>query len=132
VILDTGVLIAIERGRLEVDAVLGADDAAVAAITGMELLVGVERADEAHRQARAVHVEALLASLPTENYTLDVARVHARLAVHAMAAGKMRSAFDMIIAATAAATGRVLLTTDASADFAHLPGVSAEVLSVAS
>jgi tRNA(fMet)-specific endonuclease VapC len=73
----------------------------------------------------------LLASLPIENYTLGVARVHARLAVHAMAAGKMRSAFDMIIAATAAATGRVLLTTDASADFEHLPGVSAEVLSVA-
>ena len=45
VILDTGVLIAIERGRLDVDAVLGVDDAAIAAITAMELLVGVERAD---------------------------------------------------------------------------------------
>ena len=29
VILDTGVLIAIERGRLDVDAALGADDAAI-------------------------------------------------------------------------------------------------------
>ena len=37
VILDTGVLIAIERGKLDVDAVLGADDAAIAAITAMEL-----------------------------------------------------------------------------------------------
>ena len=44
VILDTGVLIAIERGKLDVDAVLGLDDAAIAAITAMELQVGVERA----------------------------------------------------------------------------------------
>jgi tRNA(fMet)-specific endonuclease VapC len=46
----------------------------------------------------------------------------------AMASGKVRSAHDMIIAATAAATGRVLLTTNASAAFDQLPGVRAEVL----
>jgi predicted nucleic acid-binding protein len=63
VILDTGVLIAIERGRLDVDTVLGLDDAAIAAITAMELLAGVERADTAYRQARAVRVEAILSSL---------------------------------------------------------------------
>jgi hypothetical protein len=33
VILDTGTLTAIERGKLDVDAVLGADDAATAAAT---------------------------------------------------------------------------------------------------
>jgi tRNA(fMet)-specific endonuclease VapC len=130
VILDTGVLIAIERGRLDVDAVLGADDAAIAAITAMELLVGVERADDAHKQARAVHVEALLASLPIEAYNVGVARVHARLAVEAMSKGKPRSAYDMMIASTAVAANRVLLTTDASAGFDQLPGVRAEVLSI--
>ena len=85
VILDTGVLIAIERGSLDVDTVLGLDDAAIAAITAMELLVGVERADTAHRQARAVRVEAILSSLPVEPYNVGIARVHARLAVAAMA-----------------------------------------------
>lgn len=129
VILDTGVLIAIERGRLVVDTVLGADDAAIATITAMELLVGVERADDAHKQARAVHVEALLSSLPIEAYDLGVARVHARLAVEAMSKGRPRSTYDMMIAATAAATNRVLLTTDASAGFDQLTGVRAEVLS---
>jgi tRNA(fMet)-specific endonuclease VapC len=128
VILDTGVLIAIERGRLDVDAVLGADDAAIAAITAMELLVGVERADDAHSQARAVRVEAILSSLPIEPYNVGVARVHARLAVAAMARGRPRSANDMMIAATAAATSRILLTTDASAGFDQLTGVRAEVL----
>jgi tRNA(fMet)-specific endonuclease VapC len=128
VILDTGVLIAIERGKLDVDAALGLDDAAIAAITAMELLVGVERADSAHRQARAVRVEAILSSLPVEPYNVGVARVHARLAVMAMAKGRPTSANDMMIAATAAATSRILLTTDASAGFDQLTEVRAEVL----
>lgn len=121
VILDTGVLIAIERGKLDVDAVLGVDDAAIAAITAMELLVGVERADEAHRQARAVRVEAILSSLPVEPYNVGIARVHARLAVEAMAKGRARSANDMMIAATAASTSRILLTADASAGSTSSP-----------
>ena len=125
---NAGVLIAIERGRLDVDAVLGVDDAAIASITAMELLVGVERADEAHRQARAIRVEAILSSLPVEPYNVGVAQVHARLAVEAMAQGRARSANDMMIAATAASTSRILLTTDASASFDQLTGVRAEVL----
>jgi tRNA(fMet)-specific endonuclease VapC len=128
VILDTGALIAIERGRLDIDAVLGADDAAVAAITALELLLGAERADDAHKQARGVHVEALLSSLPIEAYDLGVARVHARLAVEAMSKGWPRSGYDLMIAATAAAANRILLTADASAGFDQLSGVRAEVL----
>ncbi|WP_045878163.1 PIN domain-containing protein [Pseudofrankia sp. DC12] len=128
VILDTGVLIAVERGTLDVDTLLGLDDAVIAAVTAMELLVGAERADEARRQARAVRVEAILSSLPIEPYTLGVARVHARLTVAAMASGRPRSAHDMAIAATAAATSRVLLTTDANAGFGELAGVRSEVV----
>jgi tRNA(fMet)-specific endonuclease VapC len=128
VILDTGVIIAFERGKLDIDAVLGADDAAIASITAMELLVGVERADEVHRRRRALHVEAVLASVPIVDYTLDVARTHARLAVQAMHRGRPRPAYDMIVAATAVAEGRILLTTDASADFTGLAGLSAELL----
>ncbi|MGD0243042.1 MAG: PIN domain-containing protein [Streptosporangiaceae bacterium] len=130
IILDTGTLIAIERGTLDVDTVLGADDAAIASITAMELLVGVERAGEAHKQARSVRVEAMLASLPIENYTVTVARIHARLAVQAMSTGKQRSAYDLMIAATAAATSRILLTTDAKAGFNQLPGVRSEVVPI--
>jgi tRNA(fMet)-specific endonuclease VapC len=128
VILDTGVLIAIERGKPDVQAALGADDACIATITAMELLVAVERADEQHKPARAAHVEALLSSLPIETYNLDVARVHAQLAVEAMSKGRPRSAYDMMIAATAAATNRILLTTDARAGFDQLTGVRSEVL----
>ncbi len=87
-----------------------------------------ERADTAHRQARAVRVEAILSSLPVEPYNVGIARVHARLTVAAMAKGRPRSANDMTIAATAAATSRILLTTDASAGFDQLTGVRTEVL----
>jgi tRNA(fMet)-specific endonuclease VapC len=130
VILDTGTLVAIERGKLDVDAVLGADDAAIASVTAMELLVGVEQADDAHKQARSVHVEAVLAILPIEDYTLAVARIHARLAVEAMSKGKKRSAYDLMIAATAAATSRILLTTDGKAEFGQLAGVRSEVIRI--
>ena len=128
VILDTGTLIAIERGKLDVDAVLGTDDAVIASVTAMELLVGVERANEVHKQARSVRVEAVLASLPIEDYTLGIARIHARLAVEAMSQGKQRSAYDLMIAATAVATNRILLTTDGKAEFGQLTGVRAEVI----
>lgn len=128
VILDTGILIAFERGKLNIDAVLGVDDAAIAAVTAMELLVGVERADNTHRQRRAAYVDAVLSSMPVIDYNLDVARVHARLSVEAMNQGKPRSAYDMIVAATAVADGRVLLTTDAAADFTRLAGLTAELV----
>jgi tRNA(fMet)-specific endonuclease VapC len=130
VILDTGTLIAIERGKLDIDSVLGTDDAAIASVTAMELLVGVERADEARKQARSVRVEAVLASLPIEDYTLSVARIHASLAVQAMSTGKQRSAYDLMIAATAAATNRILLTTDAKAEFNQLAGVRSETIPI--
>jgi tRNA(fMet)-specific endonuclease VapC len=130
VILDTGTLIAIERGSLDVDAVLGPDDAAIASVTAMELLVGVERADQTRKQARSIRVEAVLASLPIEDYTLGVARIHARLAAEAMSKGKQRSVYDLMIAATAAATNRILLTTDGKAGFDQLAGVRCEVIPV--
>ncbi|MDQ2810472.1 MAG: PIN domain-containing protein [Actinomycetota bacterium] len=130
VILDTGTLIAIERGSIAVDTVLGSDDAAIASVTAMELLVGVERADETRKQARSARVEAVLASLPIEDYTIGVARIHARLAVEAMSQGKQRSAYDLMIAATAAATNRILITTDGKAEFDQLAGVRCEVILV--
>jgi tRNA(fMet)-specific endonuclease VapC len=130
VILDTGTLIAIERGKLDVDAVLGTDDAVIASVTAMELLVGVERANEAYKQVRSVRVEAVLASLPIEDYTLGIARIHARLAAEVMSQGKQRSAYDLMIAATAVATNRILLTTDGKAEFGQLTGVRAEVIPI--
>lgn len=128
-ILDTGVLIAAERGKAEVGSVIGdTDDVAVAAITIAELLVGVELADPVRRPARQTFVDQVLALIPVEEYTTDVARVHARLMAHVRREGKTRGAYDLLIAATAAATARTVVTMDSSAAFDDLPGVRAQVV----
>ncbi|MEU6778387.1 PIN domain-containing protein [Nonomuraea angiospora] len=128
-ILDTGVLIAAERGKTSVDTVIGdADDVAIAAITVAELLVSVEMADAARRPDRQPFVDEVLALIPVEEYTTNVARVHARLMAHARREGKPRGAYDLLIAATAAATARTVITMDSSAVFDDLPGVRAQVV----
>ncbi|WP_026930246.1 PIN domain-containing protein [Glycomyces tenuis] len=127
-ILDTGVLIAAERGRFSLSAFAEDDDLAIAAITVSELLMGVKCADERRRPKRQEHFDQLLKVLPVENYTLQTAIAHAKLRVHAKRAGRPRGTFDLIIAATALATGRVLATTDKAAGFDDLPGLDCIVL----
>lgn len=121
-IIDTGVLVSAERARvstgLEDD-----DDVVIAAITVAELLTGVELASGVRRGARAAYVEALLAQLPVEPYDEDVARAHAGLLAHVHRSGSPRGAHDLIIAATAVATGRTVLTTDRRARLGDLPDV---------
>ena len=72
-------------------------------------------------------MEALLTSVPVESYDLDTARVHADLLAHARREGRVRGAHDILIAATARARGRVVVTADA-AGFEGLPGVDVRVL----
>jgi predicted nucleic acid-binding protein len=61
--------------------------------------------------------------LPVEAYDLATAEAHGRLLAHVHRAGQARGAHDLIIAATAIATRRVVLTTDRKARYADLPGV---------
>ncbi len=99
-------------------------------MTAMELLVGVERWAPEWRDERALEIEGYFTVLSIEAYTLSVARVHAILHSHVRKIGRPRGAHDLIIAATAAATGRTLLTTDKAAAFAGLPGVEAELVTI--
>ncbi len=122
-ILDTGVLVALQRGRQIPPDVLPDDaDIALAAITASELLVGVELADENRQAARRATVDTILATFDVIPFDLDVARHHASLLAHARRAGRPRGAHDLQIAATARASGRMLLSTDRHA-FDDLPAV---------
>ena len=122
-ILDSTVLIAAERRGKALDRIVAdADDVAIATITAAELLVGVELADDARRPARAAFVQAVLDTIPVEDYDLSVARAHAGLLAHVRRAGRPRGAHDLVIAATALARDRVVVSADA-AGFADLPGV---------
>src|SRR6266566_2159244 len=73
--------------------------------------------------AREEFVGDLLATIPVEDYNLEVARAHARLLAHVRRTGKPRGAHDLIIAATAAATARTVVSSDATG-FEHLPDVA--------
>lgn len=123
-ILDTPVLIDAERaGRRLNRLIADDDDVAIAAVTAAELLVGVELADEKRRAHRAAFVRSVLDTLPIEDYDLSVAQEHARLLAQVRRAGRPRGAHDLIIAATAVARDRLVVSTDSSA-FADLPGVA--------
>jgi len=71
---------------------------------------------------RAEAVEDVLATLAVEPYDLGVARAHAVLLAHARVHGRPRGAHDLIIAATARARDRTVISADRRA-FADLPGV---------
>jgi len=129
-ILDTSLIIAADRQQLRLNSVIGDDDPAISAFTAMELLAGVDRASPMQRDVIALNAEAWLAVLPIVNYTIKVARAHAYLMTHTKREGLPRGSADLVIAATASATGRTLLTADAKADFAKLPGVRAEVVKI--
>jgi len=99
------------------------EDVAIAAVTAAELLVGIELAGaEERRASRTAFVELVLSKIPVETYDLDVARAHAALLAHTRRAGTPRGAHDLIIAATALAREREVVTLDASG-FEGLPGV---------
>jgi tRNA(fMet)-specific endonuclease VapC len=100
-----------------------ADDIALAAVTAAELLVGVELASARRRAGRAAYVDEALARIPIESYDLGVARAHASLLAHTHRTGTPRGAHDLIIAATALARDRIVVSADARG-FAGLPGVA--------
>lgn len=104
------------------------DDAAIAAVTVAELLVGVELADSSRRKGRQAFVESLVQTVPIEHYDLDVARAHAVLLAHVRRRGRPRGAHDLLIAATARARGRTVVTAD-SHGFEDLPDVVVRTLS---
>lgn len=130
-ILDTGVLVATERGRAALGEVIDADDdLVIAAVTVAELRTGIELADELRRASRTEFLVRILETMPIEPYDLAVAEAHGQLLAHVHPSGTQRGAHDLIIAATAAATRRIVLTTDRNARFDELPGVESLVVPI--
>ncbi|MGH3520523.1 MAG: PIN domain-containing protein [Haloechinothrix sp.] len=128
-ILDTGVLISAARGQLDLSAITDESDPAVPAIVVAEFLVGARLDDNPARAAgKEDFLNAVLSVVPIEDYTADVADHHADLLAHARRTGRKGGPHDLIIAATARATKRILVTTDARAEFDTLPLVQARVL----
>lgn len=122
-LLDTTILIDVERDDHDLDAWIDDDDdVAMAAVTVAELQVGVELASRRHRQRRADFVQAIIEVVPVLPYGIDTALVHAELLAATRRTGRLRGAHDLIIAATAKSAGRAVVSADPSG-FEDLPGV---------
>jgi tRNA(fMet)-specific endonuclease VapC len=118
------VLIDAERGGDSLDkSIDDGDDVAIAAITMAELKVGVQMAKGRRREKRERFVAAVLDAVSIEVYDLNVAEAHAALLAHVRRAGTPRGAHDLIIAATARARERQVVSLDRSG-FTGLPEVS--------
>lgn len=124
-ILDTNILIDIERGRIQRDA-LPDVALAITTITVAEYGVGIELSTSS-RRARAMErfIEAARQVCTVLDYTERTADHHARLIAECRRSGRIRSAHDLIIAAHALETGSTILTRDAGARFGELGGVAA-------
>jgi tRNA(fMet)-specific endonuclease VapC len=124
-ILDTGVIIAIKRGKLAAGAVYhDEDDVAIAAVTIAELVYGAMLARDPSRRAEwTEHATAVAAALRVLPYTAGTAVRHGELLASTRSAGAQRGPLDLLIAAHAVETGRVIVTRDTAARFDALPGV---------
>lgn len=122
-LLDTSVLISVERSVESLDQViLDDDEPALSAITLAELRVGIELGSGRRRKQREAFIGWIEQSIPVVPYDSDVAHVHARLIAHCRRTGTQRSAHDLMIAATGSASGRTVVTLD-RVGFLDLPNV---------
>jgi len=122
-LFDTTFLIDTERAGGDLDEVIAdEDDVAIAAVTIAELRVGALLADHRRKATRIAYVDDIIATVPILDYDLDVAEAHAELLAEVRSQGKPRGAHDLLIAATARAFDRTVVSSDAMA-FRDLLGV---------
>jgi len=125
-LIDSSVLVAAERGSLDLAALLaksGDLDLAISEVTASELLHGVHRASKTrYKPRREAFVERLLRFWPILAFDLVAARVHARIWSDLASRGVSIGAHDLIIAATALANGYSLATRD-KRSFPKVPGL---------
>jgi len=127
-LIDTSVVIDLEQ----IDAAALPEELAVSAVTMAELAAGphatADPAERARRQDRLQRGEATFEPLPVDSET---ARAYGRVYAAVTATGRKargRRAIDLLIAATALATGLPLYTRNPD-DFAGLSGMI-EIVSV--
>jgi tRNA(fMet)-specific endonuclease VapC len=129
-LIDTNILIASEKGSLDLDRVLpehGDDPVFLSVISASELLHGVHRAtDETTRSRRLAFVERVLNGMEILDIDLAAARVHSEIWSDLAAKGQLIGAHDLWLAASALANDCVLVTRHVR-EFERVPGLRLEV-----
>ena len=131
VILDTSVLIAVERGAIALEALTeGREDEpfGLSVMTMAELLHGVHRADsERRRLIREAYVEKIIESFPLYPFSVGAARIYASLWASLAKRGVQMGAHDLIIGSTAISLGFSVLTADLR-DYRKIKGLTVETV----
>ena len=112
-ILDTDVIIAGEKGRLDLGVWLRsrtAEQVEIAAITVAELWHGVERATGTYRSERERYLRTIVELVAIVPYTERTAYEHARLWAELERAGTRIGYYDLIVGATALERGSAVAT----------------------
>jgi tRNA(fMet)-specific endonuclease VapC len=126
-LVDSSILISMERRRLEVAVLLETypdEPVALSSVTASELLFGLHRSDTIERRLRRESfVESVLGLVPVLPFDLMAARHYAQISADLRSAGQIVDVHDLMIAATALVHDYQVLT-DNLRDFARVPGVT--------
>jgi tRNA(fMet)-specific endonuclease VapC len=123
VVIDTSVIIAAERGKIDFAQLETDQQIYISTITVTELLVGVSRANtEDRRIKRSAFVEHIIASIAALPFSVEEARIYAQILGNLFAEGITLGTHDMIIAASAIANGYSVLTMNGR-DFKRIKGL---------
>jgi tRNA(fMet)-specific endonuclease VapC len=117
VLFDTSIFVAVERGQMRLPV---GYDAGIAAITAAELLLGLERADQARKPNRQVFVENVISTLDVLPFDIAAARVCAAIVARLHARGAQIGIPDEFIAATA----RVAASSVVTLNYRHFERVA--------
>lgn len=122
-VIDTSVIIAAERGKIDFVKWSNYENAYISAIIVAELLIGVSRANtEERRIKRSAFVEHIICSFAILPFGTEEARVYGQILYNLLVAGVTIGTHDMLIAATAIANGYPVLTMN-ERDFERIKGV---------
>ena len=128
IIIDTSILIAVERQKINFNKWEKYDSAYISSITITELLIGVYRTNDATvRVKRSAFVEHIINSISGIEFGAAEARIYAQILDDLYRKGITLGAHDLIIGATAIARAYPVLTLNVK-DFERIPGL--EVLSI--
>ena len=130
-LIDSSVLIEIERGRIDLAALLGESgdrEVGMAAISAAEILAGVDRPRSSSGRLRSLAlVESMIAAISVIPFDLACARTLARIGADLRSRGITIATNDLMIAATALTRGMTVVTRDRRS-FPRIPGLEVELL----
>jgi len=127
ILIDTSVLVALERRDLELrdlfQLIVGNEPAAVSVMTVSELLAGAHLSlSGRRRRQRETRIEELIEIMQVIDFDLRAARQHSLIWADLRRTGQMIGPNDLIIAATALVNGYELLTENVR-EFERVPNL---------